>query len=165
MATLWLVGMMGSGKTTVAARVARVLGLEAIDTDTEVEAATGRTVAELFEEGEAVFRTHEREAVLAVAGRAAVVACGGGVVLDATAVDAMRGSGLVVWLDAPVAVLADRVGEGEGRPLIGSDPEGDLGRLVEQRRQAYRHAAHLVVDASLDPERIAAEVVRAWRRS
>lgn len=163
--TLWLIGMMGSGKSTVAALVAETLGMEMVDTDAEVEAATGRAVGDLFAEGEEGFRGHEREAVLGVAGRAAVVACGGGVVLDPTLVEVMRRTGLVVWLDAPVAVLAARVGDGEGRPLLGSRPEADLGAIVEGRRAFYGEAAHVVVDAAPAPEAVATEVVRAWSGS
>ena len=163
MATLWLVGMMGSGKTTVGRIAAERLAMPFHDTDEVVERTAGRTVAELFAEGEDVFRAAEAEAVRSLAGEDAVVACGGGVVLDDTNVARMRATGLVVWLDAPVSVLAVRVGDGDGRPLLDDDPAAGLERLSSERRRRYEAAAHLRVDASHHaPDQTAEEVTAAW---
>ena len=155
--------MMGSGKTTVGELLAERLGLPFHDTDAVVEEATGRTVAELFAEGEAVFRTAETEAVRSLAGSDAVVACGGGVVLDDGNVATMRATGLVVWLDAPVSVLSVRVGDGEGRPLLDDDPGAGLERIASERRDRYEAASHLRVEATHhDPDETAEEVAAAW---
>lgn len=149
---LVLVGLMGAGKTTVARRCADRLGRSVVDTDELVEAALGASVAEIFaRDGEATFRELERRAVedACASPEPAVVACGGGAVLDGENRRRMREAGLVVWLDAPPEVLAARV-EGAGdRPLLtGGDPVEALRRLAELREPAYRAAAHAVVDTT-----------------
>jgi shikimate kinase len=74
----------------------------------------------------------------------------------------MRATGVVVWLDAPVDVLAARVGAGEGRPLLGADPHAALVEILAQRATRYRAAAHVVVSADGDPGVVASRVVEAW---
>jgi shikimate kinase len=155
--------MMGSGKTTVGRIVADRLGLPFHDTDEAVEEASGRTVVELFADGEQTFRDAEADAVRSLAGQDAVVACGGGVVLDEGNVGALRATGLVVWLDAPVSVLAVRVGDATGRPLLDGDPDAGLERIASERRARYEAAAHLRVEATHhDPDETAGEVITAW---
>ena len=117
-----LVGMPGSGKTTVGRLVAERLGRSFIDTDELVEQRTGRTPAELIEErGEAAFRALEREAVTeACAVDGAVIASGGGAVLDPLNRWAFMKHGFRVRLDAPVDVLAARLwATPMSRPLLG----------------------------------------------
>lgn len=165
---LWLIGMMGAGKSTIGPLVAGELGLPFVDVDERVVAGAGLAGAEVFaSEGEAGFRRRERAALAAAAaGGTAVVACGGGAVLAGESVALMRAAGVVVWLDAPPGVLAERVGAGDGRPLLGGgEPAGSLGRLLEVRGAAYAAAAHYRVEtAGRRPEEVAAEVVSLWRR-
>jgi shikimate kinase len=163
--TLWLVGMMGSGKSSVARAIARRSGRSLLDTDDEVAARSGRSISDWFAEDEAGFRTAERELVMARAGEELVVACGGGVVLDDEAVAAMRASGTVVWLDAPVDVLTERVGDGEGRPLLGEDPAGTLSETLEARSTRYAEAAHQRVDARGSIDEVAERVMGVWANS
>lgn len=167
---LFLVGMMGSGKTTVGRLCAADLDRPFVDLDARIEARAGRPVAEIFaHDGEAAFRRLEGEALDEVAASpvAAVVACGGGVVLDPDHRVRLRDAGFVVWLDAPAGVLAGRLGAGEGRPLLESAPDGvepALARLARAREAAYREAAHAIVDASpADPAAVAVAVVAAVR--
>ena len=106
---LVLVGLMGAGKTTVGMRCAELLGRSFVDTDSVVECATGKTVAEIFfDEGEARFRELERDAVADVCAspEPLVIGCGGGAVLDPTTRRRLRAVGLVVWLQASPPVLA-----------------------------------------------------------
>lgn len=162
MVTLWLVGMMGSGKTAVGRIVARGLGLPFVDLDDAVTRRACRSVPRLFaDEGEAGFRRREADELSRVAGApAAVVATGGGAVLDAGNRRRMRSRGLVIWLTASPEVLAARVGEDPGRPLLGGDPRRHLERLAARRAAAYRAAAHLVVETDgRSPEEVAAEVM------
>lgn len=163
--TLWLVGMMGSGKSTVAALVAERLGRRVVDTDAEVAVESGRSVAEFLADDPDGFRAAEHRIVVAVAGDAVVVACGGGVVLDDRSVATMRATGLVVWLDTPVDVLADRVGAGNGRPLLGADPRADLARIALERQGRYREAAHAMVAGGGNPAEVAEAVMVAWSSS
>lgn len=160
MPTLWLIGMMGSGKTTVGRVVAQRLGADAIDIDAEVVIRSGRSIEEWFASDPQGFRSEERVAVLECAGRDAVVSCGGGVVLDDGVVATMRDTGLVVWLDAPIATLAARVGAGEGRPLLSG--EGSLAVIAEERAERYRTAAHVTVAAAGPPDEVAEAVIAAW---
>lgn len=146
---LVLIGLMGSGKSTVGERCAERLEIPFVDTDAAVEADTGRTVPELFATGESAFRAEERRVVAAIAARREphVVACGGGVVLDPTNAAALRANGTVVWLRATPATLAARVGDGAGRPLLaGADVEVRLTELAAARADAYAAAADAVVD-------------------
>jgi len=164
-ATLWLVGMMGSGKTTVARIVADTLGSRWFDTDDEVAARTGRPAGDVLAEDESRFRAIEREVVVALAGTDAVVACGGGVILDQDSVASMRAGGLVVWLDVPVATLASRVGDGSGRPLLADGPAEALERIAAARGALYREAADVVIEGTGAPEEVAGRVVEAWTSS
>jgi shikimate kinase len=163
--TLWLIGMMGSGKTTIGPIVAGRLGLPWFDTDGEVSDLGGASAAEIVAADESRFRTLERAAVDSLAGRAAVGSCGGGVVLDDRCVDRMRATGLVVWLCAPIDVLAARVRGGEDRPLLGPDVAGSLEAVAAARRLRYEKAAHVVVDAAEEPDWVADQVVETWKNS
>lgn len=166
--TLWLIGMMGSGKTAVGRLVADRCGCDFVDSDELVEQQAGRSIAEIWDsEGEPGFRRRERAAVASVAGRHAVVATGGGVILDEVNVRLMRSHGRVVWLTAGVEVLAGRVGAAENRPLLrDGDTEDRLDEILTERRDRYGAAAHDVVDTedrTLDD--IADEVRARWNGS
>jgi 3-dehydroquinate synthase/shikimate kinase/3-dehydroquinate synthase len=163
--TLWLVGMMGAGKSTVGPPAAAAVGVSFFDIDDA--AAGGRAIPEIFaREGEAAFRAAEADQIAAHAGRIAVVACGGGAVLDARSVALMRASGTVVWLDADPEVLASRVGDGTGRPLLEGDPAGAIATIAAERHAAYRSAAHHRIDTGgLTPAQAAEQVARLWGRA
>lgn len=157
-----LVGPMGSGKSTVAALVAEHLGATALDTDAAVEAAAGRTVAEVFAEaGEAGFRALERDAVRAALASDAVVSLGGGAVLDpATRTDLAAVP--VVALAVSWRCAAARVGDAASRPLLAGDPRARWEAVSAAREGLYREVADAVVDTDdRSPERVAAEVLRA----
>ena len=158
---IWLVGMMGSGKTTVAPLVAGSLGREWVDADSVIEEQTGRTIADLFDESEARFRQAEVEAIGSLAAGDAVVATGGGAVTSKAA-EIMGDSGVVVWLRAAVETLVERVGDGSGRPLL-THGLGALERVENERRERYAAVADAVVDTDdLVPEAVANRVVEAW---
>ncbi|MEX0825166.1 MAG: shikimate kinase [Acidimicrobiia bacterium] len=165
MATIWLIGMMGAGKTTVAPLVAARLGRDWVDTDRLVESRSGRSVVELFAEGEGVFRRAEAEVVRSLLGEPIVVACGGGVVLDEELTASMRSGGFLVWLDAPPEVLRLRTGPAAERPLLSAGPAGTLLRILEERLGRYEAAAHAVVVATVPPQEVAERVIEAWAKS
>ncbi len=162
--TVWLVGMMGAGKSAVGARLARRLGTVFVDTDREIEARAGCTVAAIFaREGEAGFRRREREAVEALAGKPLVAALGGGAMTQPGVPEALEGSGVVVWLRARPETLLERLGAAEDRPLLSghgpAEREGRLRALLAAREPAYARAALVVDTDALDPEAVAAAVV------
>lgn len=145
-----LVGLSGSGKSTVGRLLAVRLGRPLLDTDNLIVDLAGRTIPELFAaEGEAAFRIVERQAVAqAVDGPPAVIATGGGAPVDAANREVLWRGNFVVWLDAPVATLVGRLGRGgAGRPLLADGVAERLTALSSARRQIYA-TAHLRLDTS-----------------
>jgi len=137
--TLSLTGMMGSGKSTVAAALARLLGRRLVDTDAEVERRAGRPVAAIFaERGEAAFRAIEREVVRGLRGPV-VASLGGGAFCDPDSALHLLRAGPVVFLDVSPAEAARRIGDGAGRPLAGAWEE-----LLRRRLPLYRRATLVV---------------------
>ncbi len=161
---LWLVGLMGSGKSTIGPLAADLLGVPFIDTDALVEQRTARTIPELFADGEGAFRDAESCVIDDVAdGPPAVVATGGGAVVRPGNRERMKASGRVVWLRASPEILVARVGDAEGRPLLADSPARRLAELSEERHEAYLGASDLVIDtdcASVGD--VVEEVVAAW---
>ena len=157
---VYLSGPMGAGKSSVAGAVARQLGTRAVDLDARVQDLAARSIPEIFaERGEGAFRELEKEALNRLPVDAAVVSLGGGTVADDETRQRLLREGIVITLTAAPSVLAARVGSGEGRPLLGGDPGGDLERILKRRAHAYAEA-HAVIDTTeFDPDRIAAEVV------
>ncbi|MEE8601175.1 shikimate kinase [Euzebya tangerina] len=165
-----LIGMMGSGKTTVGRHVAKALGRPFVDTDDVVEGELGKPISQIFDDqGERVFRAAETEAVRRVAAiHGQVVAVGGGAVLDPVNVTHLSSTGDLVWLDAPVHVLMANLtskGEVEARPLLATTgPDRMHARLAamrEERLEAYHRAATAAL-ATDDraPEVLADEIIR-----
>jgi len=144
-----LVGMMGAGKTTVGRSLARRLGWTHLDSDAQVMERTGRSVPELFaERGEAAFRAEESQVLAdALSGdEPVVVSAAGGVVLSDENRALLARSGTVVWLRADPRLLVERVGRGQGRPLLDDDPASRLVELYQVRRPLYESLAEIVVD-------------------
>lgn len=141
---IFLVGMMGAGKSAVGAGLATRLGRRFVDLDRAIEARAGRTIPELFASDEAGFRALEAEVLVGLAGRDSVVATGGGVVLRPGNLEHMLASGEVVYLRAEVRTLLARLGEEArlARPLLAlaADPEARLRELLRARGEAYARA-------------------------
>lgn len=162
--TIWLVGMMGAGKSEVGARLAARLGRPFVDTDVEIERRTGLSIAEIFaKRGEPAFRQLEREAIERVAnGAEAVVALGGGAIAQPDAARLLAARGTVVYLRARPATLAKRIGPRSARPLLaGLDAAGRRRRLTAllSEREPHYESAHIAVDTDgLDPDEVAARI-------
>lgn len=157
-----LVGMMGSGKTTVGRLLAERTGREFIDLDAMIEARAGKRIVDIFSEsGEEGFRDLESETLQDVAGAThAVIATGGGLVIRPENRRILQGLGLVVWLDAPPDVLLKRIGDDESRPMIhGQNPQKRMERLLSDRRGFYADASNIHLDTTeLTPDEIAQRV-------
>ncbi len=155
-----LVGPMGAGKSTVAARLSRRWGVDWRDTDRAIEAAEGRTISDLFvDEGEAYFRQVERVAVAdALAEHAGVLALGGGAVLDEGTRAALVGH-RVVFLNVGLSDAVKRVGLGSARPLLLGNVRSQVKALLDERLPIYREVATIVVETDgRTPDDVADEV-------
>jgi shikimate kinase len=165
---LVLVGPPASGKTTVGTAVAEALALPFRDTDHDVEARAGATVADLFvQHGEPHFRALEAAAVAqAMAEHQGVLALGGGAVTSeatrALLVAHGRAGGTVVWLDVDLPSAAKRVGLSRDRPILGLNPRAMLRTMLETRAPLYGEVATLTVaTGGRAPEEVVAEVLAA----
>lgn len=163
-----LMGFMGTGKSEVGRRLAQRLGRAFLDTDQLVEERAGKRVAAIFaDDGEATFRRLEREAVVDAAGRGgAVIAVGGGAVLDPDNVRCLRDAGMLVYLTARPEVILRRVGDGTSRPLLRDDPRGAVTRLLAERGPVYAGAADVTIDTSeQNADQVVKEIQQALARS
>jgi shikimate kinase len=154
--TVALAGMMGSGKSTVARHLGRLLGRRVVRLDDEIVRAAGKPIPAIFaEDGERSFRALERRAVAALP--AGVVAdLGGGAFCDPASAERLLATGRVVFLDVSAAEAARRIGAGEDRPLAARWEE-----LLARRRPLYRRA-HLRVEVDgLAPEAVARRIAGA----
>jgi shikimate kinase len=161
MGHVWLIGMMGSGKSTVGRLVAETLERPFYDTDAAVEEAAGASIMEIFERfGEENFRDRERSAIAGIVGEpSGIVATGGGAVLDPANVEAMRSTGTVVLLTANPEVLVERLAEDGERPLVLDGIETAIRSIARARNDLYLATADAVVDAAQPVEAVIGEVV------
>ena len=166
---IFLIGYRGTGKTSVARRLASALAYEAIDADDQIEARAGKTIAAIFaESGEAAFRDLESQVLADLVRRArAVVSLGGGVVLRSENRVLLRQAGdAVVWLTAsPETILrrvaADATTSARRPNLTAGGGLAEIEQLLRQRLPCYRECATLEVDTEgKTPEDVAAEIVR-----
>lgn len=144
---IYLVGPMGSGKTTIGQRLARQLGLAFYDCDQEIEARTGASVNLIFDiEGEAGFRERERQVLAELtAQRGVLLATGGGTVVSAANRELLGRTGIVVYLRTSVRQQLERLRRDRSRPLLQTrNKEHKLKELAEQRDPLYEELADLV---------------------
>jgi shikimate kinase/3-dehydroquinate synthase len=146
---IFLVGLMGSGKTTVGRALAKQLNKRFIDSDHEIEARTGVSIAVIFEiEGEASFRQREADVIRDLTAQDGIVlATGGGAILNEQSRKYLHERGTVVYLRAAINSILQRTRYDKSRPLLRTpDPRKKLEELAEQREPLYQEIAHLVID-------------------
>ena len=151
--TIVLVGLMGAGKTKIGRRLAARLNLPFFDSDTEIEAAAGESIEEIFRNrGEMIFRDGERRVIARLLAQPVhVLATGGGAFMDPATRAMIARRGISVWLRADLDVLLARVARRNNRPLLQrQDPRAVLAELIERRHPIYAEA-DLVIDSGEGP--------------
>lgn len=146
---IFLVGLMGSGKTTIGRALAKKLNLRFVDSDHEIEARTGASIPLIFEiEGEACFRQREADVIRDLTAQQGIVlATGGGAVLNETSRKLLRERGTVVYLRASVASILQRTSHDKNRPLLQTaDPRARIEELSLQRAPLYQEVAHITIE-------------------
>ena len=146
-----LIGFMGSGKTVVAKALARKLDKEFIELDTVIERIAGKPIWQIFrDDGEIRFREIEMEATREIAERQnAVIACGGGIVLNKINIDRLKVHCIIVYLTASVRVIMRRTQGDSLRPLLNvADREKQIEELFKFRKPFYERAADIIINTS-----------------
>ena len=164
---LYLVGFMGTGKTTVGRAVAMRLGFQALDSDYEIERRAGRTVAQIFaRDGEAEFRAMERGFIEGGhPDRGVVVACGGGLVVQPGMLERLRAKGVVICLHASPETILQRTAPARSRPLLEvENPEARIRQLYAEREATYKRAGTVILTDFRPLHDVVMHVLRAYRR-
>jgi shikimate kinase len=150
MTNLYLIGYRGTGKTTLAPRLAHALGYQCIEMDALIVQRAGMSISDLFaQQGEARFRELESEVLRELsAGSQQVISTGGGIILREDNRELMRSTGTVIWLTSPLETIYQRLQTDDGaRPSLTKLPLRDeIARLLEQRSPWYAATAHYQVD-------------------
>lgn len=164
---LYLVGFMGTGKSTVGRVLAQRLGMTLLDSDAEIERQAGMTIAQIFESrGEAAFRELEQEFVThGHPAESCIVSCGGGLVLQESIVAQLRQRGVIVCLTARPETILARTQSNKARPLLNvADPLGRITELLAVREPIYRAAGTQVLTDHRPLGEIVAHVQRVYLR-
>jgi shikimate kinase len=164
---LYLIGMMGSGKTTVGRSLAEQLGYRFFDTDEVIERVAGQSVSQIFSEmGEEAFRTLESQVLAELSAYTRLtIATGGGIILKRENWGYLR-HGIVIWLDVPVEHLKARLQGDSTRPLLQGDSLTDrLHALLEQRQALYAQAdVRVLHQPDETPEQLAGRILEQTRQ-
>lgn len=164
---LYLVGFMGTGKTTVGRAVAHRLGFELLDSDHEIERLQGKTVADIFaSEGEPAFRAMEREFVeRGHPAERTVISCGGGLVVQPGMLALLKRKGVVVCLHASLETILARTARHQNRPLLVTEnPEERIRTLFAAREPIYKQSGTVILTDARSLHDVVGHVIRAWRR-
>jgi shikimate kinase len=160
---VFLTGFMGSGKTTVGRRLAQRLGLSFIDLDQEIEKRECRLIRDIFAQyGEAFFRRLESDVLRSICSNptSAVVATGGGIIINPENRLLMRSSGLIVNFQVDYASVAQRLAKDQSRPLLKNKDENAITALMTERMAAYADADMVIDTAQKTPQQIVSDIIR-----
>jgi shikimate kinase len=161
-----LVGMMGSGKSSIGRRLATRLAIPFVDADSEIEAAAGMTIPEIFERhGEPYFRAGEARVIARLLDNGPqVLATGGGAFMNPDTRATIRAKGVSVWLKAEIDILIKRIKRRNDRPMLNTDdPAATLATLVAQRYPVYAEADLTVHSRDVPHDTIVDEIITALR--
>jgi len=164
---LYLVGFMGTGKTTVGRAVAHRIGFHALDSDHEIERQQGKLIPEIFaQQGEPAFRVMERDFIeRGHPAERTLVACGGGLVVQPGLLALLKSKGVVVCLHASLETILARTARHRNRPLLAvDDPEERVRTLYAAREPIYKQSGTVILTDARPLHDIVSHVMRAWRR-
>lgn len=148
-----IIGMPGSGKTSLGQKLSEKLNYDFIDMDDYIEESSGRNIASMFEEGEMVFRKEEIRASKELAETSrTVISTGGGIITQEASMEALKENGLILFLDRPLENIEKDI-ERDSRPLL-KDDKSRLEELYEERIDFYRLYADLTVENILDEDSV-----------
>ena len=160
--TVFLCGFMGCGKTTTGQILAAKLGVHYIDMDEYIIKKENKSIPEIFSQnGEAYFRMKETEAVSELAQHDAVIACGGGAMINDKNAEIARSNGVVVFLDVPFNVCYDRISGDSNRPLIANNTKQQVEEIYNSRYKIYRKNSSVTVNADNSPSVVADEIKKS----
>lgn len=158
--TVFLCGFMGCGKTTIGKILAEKLKTEYIDTDEYIVSETGMTIPQIFEKmGEPYFRKTESGVIRELCGKNAVIACGGGAMINRENAETAAEHGVTVFLDVPFSVCLSRIKDDENRPIVKNNSLNQLEKIYDSRYNIYKENSVLCVNADTSPEN-AAEIIK-----
>jgi shikimate kinase len=164
MRSIVLVGMMGAGKSTIGRRLSARLRLPFLDADSEIEAAAGMSIPDIFEtHGEPHFRDGEARVIARLLdGGPAVLATGGGAFMHEDTRTRIRDKAVSIWLKADADIIMKRVKRRADRPLLRTvDPAATVGRLIEEREPVYQRADLTIWSRDVPHEKIVEECIDA----
>jgi shikimate kinase len=164
---LYLVGFMGTGKTTVGRAVAQKIGFQVLDSDHEIERQQKKSIPDIFaQDGEPAFRAMERDFIEhGHPAERTLIACGGGLVVQPGMLALLKSKGVVICLHASLETILERTGRHRNRPLLAvDDPETRVRTLYAAREPIYKRSGTVILTDARPLQEIALHVVRAWRR-
>ena len=160
---IYLVGFMGTGKTTVGKILAKKLKKEFVEMDEEIEKKEGRKIVDIFRLfGESYFRKVEKKVLKEIASCSnLVVSCGGGVVVDEENLKILKKTGIIICLKAIPSVIYERTKKTKERPLLNvPDPLKKIKELLAKRAPFYAKADYFVNTSTLTPEEVSEEIIK-----
>ncbi|WP_079509725.1 shikimate kinase [Mesobacillus jeotgali] len=166
MESIYLIGFMGSGKTTVSKELAQRLNMAVIDTDEEIINKAGKSINEIFaHDGEAQFRLLESEVLYSMPSADAVVATGGGIIISKKNRLFLKDKVNVVYLHTAFSFILERLKDDDTRPLLSKDKWKSSESLYSSRIPLYRETAKLEIDTSGKPvSRIVDEIIQRMKK-
>ncbi|MCR5195195.1 MAG: shikimate kinase [Pseudobutyrivibrio sp.] len=163
MNNIYLVGFMGTGKSTIARRLQKFLPFQIVEMDEAIERVEAMTIPEIFEKkGEEGFRKAESQLLAIIAKeKNQIISCGGGIVLKPENIAIMKESGTVVRLTSSAETIFERVNRNNNRPLVKGKGLSDIQKMISDREKYYADAADIVVDSGeQSPDEVASEIVK-----
>ncbi len=163
MNNIYLIGFMGTGKTTVAKNLQKFLPFQLVEMDEAIERVEAMTIPEIFEKkGEEGFRMAETQLLSIISQeKNQIISCGGGIVLKPENISIMKETGTVVRLTSSPEVIYERVNRNSNRPLVQGKDLSEIQKMIDSREKYYADAADIVVDSGINtPEEVASEIIK-----